>query len=128
MINITATCINAHAVSWRSLASIYQWSCCRKLSNSSRYSIFNGNSHRHNADLANYLNLQFVQFTQYYKIQNTILFPVVSHRWINTQTAVVKQMKQSRRVDVHVRGKGRCDSSGHSTNMVPISLRMKKTI
>ena len=69
-------------------------------------------THKHTADFAKHLNLQFVSSSHYYTTQKTILFPVVQNTWRRSQIAIVKKMKQSRSVDVC--GDGRCDSPGYS--------------
>ena len=53
------------------------------------------------------------------------MFPVINHRWINKQTAIVKQMKQSCSVDV--RGDRRCYSPQHLAKFGTYTLMDEKT-
>ena len=121
MVTITATCINGHTVSWQSQPFISGAAAGNLIPAAI---LFSGNTYKHIADFAHYLNLQFIQHSHYYKTQKTILFPVVNHRWINTQTAVIKQIKQSR--SMHVCGDGRCDSPGHSAKYGTYTLMDEK--
>ena len=59
------------------------------------------------------------------KHKKTILFPVVEQTWMKSQSAILKQMKQSSSVDVC--GDGRCDSPGHSAKYGTYTLMDEKT-
>ena len=123
MVTITTNCINGHIVSWQSQPSVEGTAAGNLLIPAAI--LYSGNTYKHTADFAKHLNLQFVSSTHYYKTQKTILFPVVEQTWIKSQSAVLKQMKQSSSVDVC--GDGRCDSPGHSAKYGTYTLMDEKT-
>lgn len=123
MVRITATCVNGHITSWQSQPLI-EGSAAGNLLIPAAI-LFSGNTYQHIKDFAKYLNLQFVSKSHYYKIQKHMLFPVVDHAWKKKQTSIVKQMKQSRSVDVC--GDGRCDSPGHSAKFGTYTLMNEKS-
>ena len=123
MVTIAASCINGHTFSWQSQPIISGSAAGNLLIPASI--LFSGNTYKHIADFAKYLNLEFIQSSHYYTTQTTILLPVVNHTYIEMQTAVLKQMKQSGSVDVC--GDGRCDSPGHSAKYGTYTLMDEKT-
>ena len=123
MVTIAASCINGHTFSWQSQPIISGSAAGNLLIPASI--LFSGNTYKHIADFAKYLNLEFIQSSHYYSTQTTILFPVVNHTYIEMQTAVLKQMKQNGSVDVC--GDGRCDSPGHSAKYGTYTLLDEKT-
>jgi ribonuclease HI len=123
MVTITTNCINGHIVSWQSQPLIKGTAAGNLLIPAAV--LYSGNTYKHTADFAKHLNLQFVSSSHYYKIQKTILFPVVQQTWIKSQSAIVKQMKQSSSIDVC--GDGRCDSPGHSAKYGTYTLMDEKT-
>ena len=123
LVTITTNCINGHNVSWQSQPSIDGTAAGNLLIPAAI--LYSGNTYKHTADFAKDLNLQFVSSSHYYKTQKTILFPVVQQTWTKSQTAIVKQMKQSTSVDVC--GDGRCDSPGHSAKYGTYTLMDEKT-
>ena len=123
MVTITTNCINGHIVSWQSQPSVEGTAAGNLLIPAAI--LYSGNTYKHTADFAKHLNLQFVSSTHYYKTQKTILFPVVEQTWIKSQSALLKQMKQSSSVDVC--GDGRCDSPGHSAKYGTYTLMDEKT-
>ena len=56
-------------------------------------------------------------------LRTTIL--VVQHTWIETQTAILKQLEKEKSVDVY--GDGRSDSPGHSAKYGTYTLMDEKT-
>ena len=95
---ITTDCINGHRVSWESQPLINGAAAGNLLIPAAV--LFSGNTYKHIADFAKYLNLKFVSFSHYYNIQDIILFSGVQHTWIKAQTAIVKQLKQRHSVDL----------------------------
>ena len=123
MVTITTNRINGHIVLWESQLSINGTAAGNLLIPAAI--LYSGNTYKHTADFARHLNLQFVSPSHYYKIQKTILFPVVQQTWIKSQATIVKQMKQTSSVDVC--GDGRCDSPGHSAKYGTYTLMDEKT-
>ena len=123
MVTIAASCINGHTFSWLSQPIISGSAAGNLLIPASI--LFSGNTYKHIADFAKYLNLELIQSSHYYTTQTTILFPVVNHTYIEMQTAVLKKMKQSGSVDVC--GDGRCHSPGHSAKYGTYTLMDEKT-
>ena len=123
MVAIPTNCINGHDVLWESQPSINGTAAGNLLIPAA--TLYSGNTYKHTADFARHLNLQFVSPSHYYKIQKTILFPVVQQAWIKSQAAIVKQMKQTSSVDVC--GDGRCDSPGHSAKYGTYTVMDEKT-
>ena len=123
MVRITTDCINGHQVSWESQPQIGRTAAGNLLIPAAV--LFSGNTYQHIADFAKHLNLEFVSSAHYYSVQKTTLFPVEQHTWVNVQKAVVKQLKQSRSVDLC--GDGRCDSPGHSAKYGTYTLMDEKT-
>ena len=99
-----------HTVSWQSQPSVNGTAAGNLLIPATI--LFTGNTYKHTADFAKYLNLQFVSSSHYYTTQKAILFPVVQHTWMKSQTAIVKKMKKSHSIDVC--GDGQYDNPGHS--------------
>ena len=123
MVTITTNCINGHIVSWQSQPSVEDTAAGNLLIPAAI--LYSSNTYKHTADFAKHLNLQFVSSTHHYKTQKTILFPVVEQTWIKSQSAILKQMKQSSSVDVC--GDGRCNSPGHSAKYGTYTLMDEKT-
>ena len=123
MVTVTANCLNGHSVSWQSQPLINGTAAGNVLIPAA--TLFSGNTYKHTEGFARHLNLQFISSSHYYTTQTTILFPVVQHTWIETQTAILKQLKKEKSVDVC--GDGRCDSPGHSAKYGTYTLMDEKT-
>ena len=123
MVAVVTCCINGHTVSWQSQPSVDGTAAGNLLIPAAI--LFTGNTYKHTADFAKYFNLQLVSSSHYYTTQKAILFPVVQHTWIKSQTAIVKKMKKSRSIDVC--GDGRCDSPGHSAKYGTYTLMDEKS-
>ncbi|CAB3979568.1 Hypothetical predicted protein [Paramuricea clavata] len=122
-VTIATNCLNGHSVSWQSQPLIEGTAAGNILISAAI--LFSGNTYKRTVDFAKYLNLQFVSYSHYYTTQSTILFPVVQHTWITSQSALVKKLEQSDSVDVC--GDGRCDSTGHSAKYGTFTLMDEKT-
>ena len=123
MVTVTANFLNGHSVSWQSQPLINGTAAGNVLIPAAI--LFSGNTYKHTEGFARHLNLQFISSSHYYTTQTTILFPVVQHTWIETQTAILKQLKKEKSVDVC--GDGRCDSPGHSAKYGTYTLMDEKT-
>ena len=123
MMKITTNCMNGHIVYWESQPLIDGTAAGNLLIPAAIF--YSVATHKHTADFAKYLNLQFVCSSHYYTTKNTILYPVVQHTWITSQTAIIKQLNKSG--SIVVCGDGRSDSPGHSAKYGTYTLMDEKT-
>ena len=123
MVTVTANCLNGDSVSWQSQPLINGTAAGNVLIPAAI--LCSGNTYKHTEGFARHFNLEFISSSHYYTKQTTILFPVVQNTWIETQTAILKQLKKEKSADVC--GDGRCDSSGHSAKYGTYTLMDEKT-
>ena len=110
MVTVTANCLNGYSVSWQSQPLMNKTAAGNILISAAI--LFSGNTCKHTKGFIRHLNIQFISSSHYYTAQTTILFPVVQHAWRETQTAILKQLKKEKSVDIC--GDWRRDSPGHS--------------
>ena len=123
MITVKISCMSGHTVTWESQPRVKGTAAGNLLIIAAI--VFSGNTFKHTADFAKHLNLKFVSSSSYYRIQKKIIFPVVQKAWKKNQAEVVKQLKQSKSVDLC--GDGRCDSPGHSAKYGTYTLMDEKS-
>ena len=123
MITVKISCMSGHTVTWESQPRVKGTAAGNLLIIAAI--VFSGNTYKHTADFAKHLNLQFVCSSSYYRIQKNFIFPVVQKAWKKNQAEVVKQLKQSKSVDLC--GDGRCDSTGHSAKYGTYTLMDEKS-
>ena len=123
MVTVKTSCTNGHTLTWESQPWVKGTAAGNLLITVAI--VFSGNTYKHSADFAKHLNLQFISSSYYYKIQRNIIFPVVQKAWRKNQAEVVKQLKQTKSVDLC--GDGRCDSPGHSAKYGTHTLMDEKS-
>ena len=123
MVTVKTSCTNGHTLTWESQPWVKGTAAGNLLITAAI--VFSGNAYKHSADFAKHLNLQFISSSYYYKIQRNIIFPVVQKAWRKNQAEVVKQLKQTKSVDLC--GDGRCESPGHSAKYGTYTLIDEKS-
>lgn len=123
MVTVKTSCMSGHTVTWESQPRVKGTAAGNLLITAAI--VFSGNTYKHAADFAKHLNLQFISSSYYYKIQRKVIFPVVQKAWRKNQAEVVKQLKQTKNVDLC--GDGRCDSPGHSAKYGTYTLMDEKS-
>ena len=123
MVTVKTSCTNGHTLTWESQPWVKGTAAGNLLITAAI--VFSGTTYKHSADFAKHLNLQFISSSYYYKIQRNIIFPVVQKAWRKNQAEVVKQLKQTKSVDLC--GDGRCDSPGHSAKYGTYTLMDEKS-
>lgn len=74
--------------------------------------LFTGNTYGRVSDICNALKLSLLGKTLFYKLQKTILFPVINKHYELCKTSVFTYMKTLDNIDLA--GDGRCDSPGYN--------------
>ena len=123
MVTVKTSCLSGHTVTWESQPQVEGTAAGNLLITAAI--VFSGNTYKHAADFAKHLNLQFISSSYYYKIQRKVIFPVVQKACRKNQAEVVKQLRQTKSVDLC--GEGRCDRPGHSAKYGTYTLMDEKS-
>lgn len=110
MVVVHTTCVEGHEDKWQSQPVIGSKITGNLLLAGSI--LFSGNTFQNIYSLAQRLNLVFISRSSFYNIQKEILFPIVDKAWQDHQENLLKEIKQTSKLDLC--GDGRCDSPGHS--------------
>ena len=111
MVSAKSMCINGHISTWDSQPYVNGMPVCNLLIPAAI--LFTGNTFTPIEHFSSCLNLQMISKTNFYKVQNKYVFPVIHNTWHNHQKQVLQSIKEQK-VQINVAGDGRCDSPGHS--------------
>ena len=117
--SIEAVCIQGHVNKWDSQPSINGMPIDNLLIPAAI--LFSSNTFTPINHFATCLNLQLVNKSNFYKIQDKYVFLVVQNSWHDQQQQLLQQIRD-RRSPINVCGDGRCDSPGHSEKYGTYSL------
>lgn len=108
-LSIITECCADHTIKWSSQPNIRGMASGNLLLPASI--LFSGGSYNKFYHLSELLNLQIISSSEFYRIQDAYLFPVVAEAWKLHQETVFAVLEGN---PLNVSGDGRCDSPGFS--------------
>lgn len=116
-LTVKLSCHNNHNIVWHSQPLLNKMAAGNLLISAAI--LFSGGTFSNFNTFCELLTLQFLSKSLFYKIQKSVLFPLINTAWLEQQQTVIGYLSGK---PIKVSGDGRCDSPGYSAKYCTYSL------